>query len=475
MEKGEGMESTTYKTTRVKLSMGEKVNYAVSEFGYNAIYIWISAFMTIFCTDYIGVPAAMVSVLLLLVRVFDAINDPMIGSLADRTRSKWGRYKPWVAIGGTVMSLLIIALFAAQPGWSTTFKIAYVWVVYILITVASTCCNMPYGALNGVLTSDTEERSKVSGVRMVFAQIGSNFTSLVAASLILFFSGTNGTENTAQGYLGAVVVTVVIGLPTILWSAVKSKERVLPPPEQMEKGNTIPMKTQLKCLFGNKYAIISMLGQFMCGFLSYGRFAIMSYYFTYVSGDFTLYSITGTVGIITGILGPGLLCPWLYRVFRHKGRAIGAGFGLTALTFIPMFLFDAHGIWFWVFYALSNLFMCAAGALRYSCDGDNVDFAEYKYGVRCDGFLSSFISLMLKAGGAVGPAVFLGLLGMFGYVPGGVQNATVLTLLNMGMSIIPAVLSGIAALAFLAFYDMDEKKHSTIITELEKRRGITAE
>lgn len=462
-----------YVTSRVKLTIGERINYAVAEFGYNSIYVWISTFMVIFCTDVLGISPVSVSLLLLLVRIFDAINDPIIGSIADRTKSKWGRYKPWVAIGATVMSLLIIVLFAAQPGWSNGVKTAYVWIVYTLITVASTACNMPYGALNGVITSDTEERTKLSGMRMVFVNIGGNFTPLIAPALMLFFAG--GVENSAKGYLFAVIFSVALGLPTLIWSAVKSKERVQPPPEQMEAGNKIPFKTQIKTLTGNKYAIVSMVGQFMNGFLAYGRMAIMAYYFTYVSEDFSLLARTGIIGIIAGVLGSGWLCPFIYKMLRHKGRAVGISFLIAGLFYAPMFFLNAHGVAFWVFYFLSALFGGAAGALRYSCDGDNADYAEYKYGVRVDGFLSSFISLMLKFGGAVGPAVLMAWIGKLGYIANQPQNDAVRNALNLSMSIVPAVLAVVAAAAFFIFHDMDEKKHKEIVDELERRRGITSE
>lgn len=370
------------------------------------------------------------------------------------------------------MTILIAVLFAAQPTWSMTMKLVWMWVVYILITVASTACNMPYGAMNGVITSNSEERAKLSGMRMVFANLGSNFTNLIAASLILALSGTGRTENTAQGYFWAVVISCAIGLPTLIWSAVKSKERVLPPPEQMEKGAKIPIGKQLKCLFGNKYALICLSGQFMVGFLAYGRMTIMAYYFTYYAGDFKLYSITGIVGIITGIVGAGVLCPLLYKVFKHKGRALTVGFGLCAIFFAPMFWLMPQGIWFWVFYALSNLFNSAASALRYSCDGDNADYAEHKYGIRVDGFLSSFVSLMLKAGGAVGPALLLAWLDGLGYAPNVAQNAAVLNALNLSMSLIPAGLCLLCALGYLFIYDLDGDKHAAIVSELERRRGL---
>lgn len=102
----------TYESSNVMPSLGERISCGVADFGYASAYMWVSSFMTIFFTDYVGVPAASVSALLLVVRIFDAINDPIIGSIADRTKSKYGRYRPWVAVGGTVMCLMIALMFA---------------------------------------------------------------------------------------------------------------------------------------------------------------------------------------------------------------------------------------------------------------------------------------------------------------------------------------------------------------------------
>ena len=227
----------------------------------------------------------------------------------------------------------------------------------------------------------------------------------------------------------------------------------------------------MKCLLGNKYALGCMFGQFVAGFYTYGRYTIMAYYFTYYEGDFNLYSITGIIGLFTGIAGSGLLGPWLYKVIQHKGRAVGTAFGLSGILSIPMFWLSAKGVLFWVFYAVSTALGTAAFGLRYGCDGDNADYAEYKYGIRVDGFLSAFISMMLKAGGAVGPAVLLVWLDSLGYVANQAQNASVLNALNIGISFIPAVLLLLVALNFLIFYDMDSKKHAEIVKELECRRG----
>lgn len=363
---------------------------------------------------------------------------------------------------------LIALLFAVRPTWPMSLKTVWMWALYILVTIASTCYGMSYNALCGIITSNAAGRTKLANARMVCSSLGTNFTNLIAATMILFFSGTNQTENTARGYFFAVLFSILIGLPFILWTAVKSKERVPLPKEQRENGK-IPIALQFKCLFGNKYALACVVGQFVAGFHAYGRMSILVYYLTYYEGNFKLYSITGVIGLFTGICGSGLLAPVIYKIFRHKGRAVGVSFGLAGILVVPMFWLSAKGILFWIFYALSNAFGTAASGLRYSCDGDNADYAEYKYGIRVDGFLSSFVSMCMKAGGAVGPAVFLAVLDKLGYVANQAQNAAVMTALNFGMSFLPGILLLIIAFIFLKFYDMDEKKHKEIVQAIEQR------
>ena len=127
--------------TNIKLSVKDRINYTIAEFGYNSIYYWISAFMTIFFTDQMGIKAGMVSLLLLVVRIFDGINDPLIGSMADRSKSdRFGnRYTRWVRWGAIGMCTAIFLLFCCQAGWSYNIKCVYMWVIYIMVTVMSTC------------------------------------------------------------------------------------------------------------------------------------------------------------------------------------------------------------------------------------------------------------------------------------------------------------------------------------------------
>lgn len=452
-------------STNIKLSFKQRFNYAVSEFGYNAIYFWVSAFMMIYFTDVIGVSAGMVSMLILVVRIFDGVNDPIIGSIADRTNSRWGRYKPWVGIGGTIMGILIVLLFSARPGWSDTGKIVYMWVIYIAVTIASTCCNMPFGALNGILTSDSGERNKLAALRMVFANCGAQVSGIIAMPLIMLIASTTTGPAAAGGYTGAVAICVIVGVPLLIYTAVKVKEVVKQPPKQKK----IPLSKQFACFFKNRYAIIAAFGFFMTGIGAYGRMAMLIYYFQYVAKNPIGMSIAGFVGLAAGLLGSGVLSVFVYAQTRHKGRAVMVSYLLAAVTYLAMFFFPSTNILFWIFMFLSQLFFSAANSITYGLIGDAVDVGEHRYGVRVDGFLASFGSLMLKVGGAIGPAVMLLIIDKLGYVPNAAtQPQGVLTALNASISIVLAICSVVGAVVF-AFYNMDEKKHAEIRAEIEQR------
>ena len=178
----------------------KRMYYALGDFGYNFMYYWLSTYLMIYYTDTIGIPAATVSVMMLVVRIFDAFNDPVIGSLADRTNSRWGRYRPWFMLGSIAMACFIVLIFAASPGWQMTSRLLWMWGIYLLLTVASTCSNMPYGALNGCITPDSEDRAKVSGLRMMFANVSSMVTVIIAVPLMIAFS-SDGSASSARGYL----------------------------------------------------------------------------------------------------------------------------------------------------------------------------------------------------------------------------------------------------------------------------------
>ena len=452
-----------YVDANIKLTVGQRLNYAIAEFGYNFIYFWVSSYLMIYYTDIIGVAAGSVSLLVLVVRIFDAANDPIIGSIADRTRSPWGRYRPWVLLGGIALAITVFFLFNANPHWDTTTKVIYMWVLYITVTLASTCCNMPFGAMNGVLTSNANERVKLSGMRMVVANIGLNLAGVVAIPLVVAFSAAGGAQ-TAGGYRWAVLFCCVISVPTLAWTACKCREVLMPPPTQ----DHIPIKSQFKAL-ANRYIFIAIFGNLLGGVVMYGKMSMLTYYFKYVSHDEGLMTTYSLLGMIGAVVGAGLIGPWAYGKLKNKGRVQFWNNLISCILCVVMYFFIAPSPVFFILTLIIGFGNGVTGSINYSLVPAAIDYGELKTGVRCDGCIASFVSTALKFGGAIGPALGGWALGYFGFVANVEQTAGVQSMLNFSVTIVPAICCLLTMIAFM-FYDLNDEKHVQIREELDRRR-----
>ena len=448
-------------STDVSIPRKKQIEITLGDLGYNLIYYWVTAFITIYYTDVIGVSAFVVSGLLLWVRLFDALNDPLMGMLCDRTRSRWGRYRPWVALGGVLTSIFMIALFNANPEWSSTTKIVYMYIMYILLTVAATICNMSYAAMISVATTNGRTRAELAGKRQLFVNVGNGILGMIAVSAV----GKLGGGNERMGYLFAVIITVVIGLPLLLNSVRVSKEVVTPVAEKKASAREL-----LKCVFGNKCAVVCVSCFLLLGFSSYGKAAMYTYYFKYYVGDYSLYSSYSLVNMIGCVIGAALVSWVVSRHSKNRGHDCAKSLVVSALFYGLLYIFPAPSVMYYVCIVLCGVFHGMSTALMTSAIPDCVDMSEYRYGVRSDGFLSAFMSFCMKTGGAVGPAVLIAIMGQLGYAANGVQNAQVLTVINASISLLPCVLYIIMAVLLFTLYDLNEEKHQIIVNELDKRR-----
>lgn len=455
-----GVDLNTFHLTPV-----QRFYYALGDFGYNFMYYWLSTYLMIYYTDTIGIPTAAVSIMMLVVRIFDAFNDPVIGSLADRTNTRWGRYRPWFLFGSIAMATFIVLIFAASPDWSYTVRLAWMWVVYLLLTVASTCSNMPYGALNGCITPDTEDRAKVSGLRMMFANVSSMVTVIIAVPLIRVFA-RDGSATDARGYFWAVLITCLLGIPTMVVCCWKTKEVVTPPPDQ----DTIPMKAQMQSLFKNKPVIILILGQLILGCVIYGRAAILSYYWQYNAGNAGFATTYGWISLVAAVVGTGWLGNFLFKILKHKGKVCAALNFLTAAAYFIMYFVTAPAASFWILTFIGSMSFYAYMGVHFGAIGDAVDYGEYVSGVRCDGFLSSIVSVANKAGGAIMPAIAAAVLAALGYAANEVQTTQVLNAINWFITLIPAAISALNGIFYL-MYPISTERHKEIMEELIRRRS----
>ena len=451
-----------------RLSIPKKLMFGAGMGGYNIMWYWINSFLMIFYTDTIGVSMAAITSLMLFVRIFDAINDPIIGSFMDRRTTRWGRYRPYVLLGSILMMLFICMVFGARADWSATTKLVWMWVTYTLATVGSTVQFMAYGSLQGVLTSDGQERSSISLWRMICTGLGNMGAGYIGIYLLVFFSG--GEQRTASGYFWVVFVCCCFGVVANFLTFIGSKEKIHPPKSQLK----VPMKTTFKCLFCNLPMLIVLVGMLCNGLMNYGRLSVQMYYLTYAVGNANLAQIIGLVGGFGTLLG-GPVAKIAHRLIKNKGRAIIAVLALFTLNQVLVYNcpYDQH-ILIVVLLSLDMVWSGALGALMYAITGDVADYTQLKFGVRVDGLISSSSSLGMKIGGAVSPAIASAMMASAGFVANQAQPQKVIDAIMFNIAVFPAIVS-VVAIILLLFYKIDDKRQKEIVRQLIENGQLEAE
>ena len=450
----------THESNRPKIPLLSKLAYGMGDVGCNFSWMFVGNFLMIFYTDVFGIGMGAVATLMLVSRFWDAVNDPIIGALSDKTHSRWGRYRPWLLFGAPLTALVLVLTFWAHPEWSQSGKIIYMAVTYCILVLGYTCVNIPYGTLCGAMTQNIDERAQLNTSRSVSAMVAIGIINIVTIPLIGFFGG----GNPQQGYLLTAILYGAIFAACHIFCFAKTKEVVEVPRQQK-----LPLKVQIRSVLRNKPYLLALLGQILFGFILYGRNADMLYYFTYVEGSATLFSLYSLVIIVPAIIGAGCF-PMVFKRTANKGWAASIFALGTGVTMIALYFFspNASPVAFYTFAALSQFFFSGFNTAIYAIIPDCVEYGEWETGVRNDGFQYAFISLGNKIGMALGTSLLAVALGAAGYVSNAEQNANVIAIMRHAFSTIPGILWIVTAVALL-FYRLDKNTYNRIVDELRQR------
>jgi len=441
-----------------KLSFKEKVGYGLGDFAANIVFQTVMIFLMYYYTDIFGIPAAAVGTLFLLSRIWDAINDPMMGALADRTKSKHGRFRPWIKWTAFPFGILAVLMFTT-PDFSLNGKIIYAYVTYILMMMVYTANNIPYGALSGVMTSNSVERTSLNSYRFVLGQSAALMVQALTLPLIAFF----GAGDKALGYQLTMALFAVIAIGMFYVTFYSTKERI--EPVQTE---ATPLKEDLKDLMHNRpWVILFVMGLVTFIFLSL-RIAVGLYYFQYYVGDeglFSMFAVLGTIGLIIGIP----LSKPLTKKFGKRNTYIASNV-LSGLAVLALFFPSPDQ--YYIAYGLSALvgFLNGPGVpILWAMYADTADYAEWKFGRRATGIVFSAATFGQKFGWGIGGAITGWLLALFNYVPNAVQSPEAIWGIKMMLSVIPGVLMILSA-GVLFFYNLTEPFMEKVQAELSDRR-----
>lgn len=455
-----------------KLSLKEKVGYSLGDAASNIYFQTFIIFLLNFYTDVFGIPAAAVGTMFLITRIFDAVNDPIMGAVADRVNTKWGKFRPFVFFFGIPLVIMGVITFTT-PDYDPSGKLVYAYITYNLLMIMYTIVNVPYSALMAVITPNSLERTELSSFRFVAAFVGGLIVQGSTIYLVKYF----GKGNDAVGWQWAMGVLGIIALIFLFITFITTKERVHPP-----KGQKIEVKKDLKDLFTNKaWLLIAGATVFQLIFIVMRSSSII-YYFKYYILDQELdlfgyiiplpfetftssFLLTGTIFNILG----AILTKWISKIFDKKNTYAGCLF-ISAAGSISFFFLEPTNVL--LIYAINILISFAWGpvsVLQWAMYTDAADFSEWKNKRRATGLLMAASLFALKLGLTLGGALVGYILAYYGFVANEVQSAESVNGIIMLMSIFPAAF-GIIGTLLMIFYPLNNKMMEKIESDLNERR-----
>lgn len=442
-----------------KISFKEKVGYGLGDTASNLYFQMFVNFLLFFYTDVFGIPAAAAGTMLVVSRFWDAVNDPMMGVIADRTNTKWGKFRPYMVWMSAPLAIIGVLTFAT-PDFSVTGKIIYAYITYTLMMMAYTAINIPYSALMGVISPNSQERTSVSTYRFVLAFIGAFVVQGLTLPLVKFFGG----ENQSVGFPLTMAVFGVLACILFYVTFKTTRERVVAPETQNSS-----LKQDIRNLLQNRpWVYLVIMGIFTLGYVIIRSGTILYYFKYYLKNEAlaSLFMVLGTVAVIIGVASTQFFAK---KLGKKKFYIIVMSLS-TILTALFYFVPSDQIVMIFVLHILISLIMAPQAPLLWAMYADTADYSEWKNKRRATGLIFSAATFSQKFGIAIGGGMAGWLLAMFGFIPNVNQTADTLNGIRMMMSFIPAIGSLIATIAAF-FYELDDDTMKTIELELEARKA----
>lgn len=470
-----------------KLSVGEKIGYGLGDASANLIFQVMIILQLSFYTDTFGIAPAAAGTLLFVARFWDAIFDFMMGLIADRTKSRWGKFRPWILFTAVPFGVMAFLCFYT-PNLSTGGKLLYAYATYIAFMTIYSMNNLPYSALSAVMTSDIGDRTALSSYRQTCAMIAGVIVQGLALWLVAYFGkGEGGTANSALGYEWTIGIFAAIGIVLFFITFATTKERIQPDPHQKTS-----VRQDFTDLFSNgPWWILFLLTIFIFitlamrgGDLVY----LLKYYFdkdaelnvikmfglaiadtndtnAIVAKAFGIFSVSGLITTILGIMAS----KW-FAVRMGKRNAFILGLSTITILWVPFYFLPPNALLAGIIIQLFAQFGYGITApLLWAMMADAGDYSEWKTGRRATAIVFAAVVFGLKAGLGIGGAICGWILAYYNYQPNVAQTERALQGIRLTASIFPAIPFAISIILLL-FYKINKPMELQMQAELTERR-----
>jgi len=450
-----------------RLENSEYIGYALGDTASNFFFQSFNIFLTYYYVDVWGIPATALLWMMPIVRLIGAFDDPVMGLLADRTQTRWGKFRPYLLWGAIPYGICGCLMFAG-PNLSANGRLAYAYITYALMLTSYTVINVPYSSLLGVISPSSRTRTVASSFRFVGAFAGALLISLFVRPLVKYL----GAGNEMQGFRMTMAIFAVASIVMFWITFATTRERVAPPPGQQTN-----VKEELRELFRNWPWVMLLVASVLSTTFVALRSGSTLFYFKYVVGDpgapvflgldrSTIFLTTGSLGLILGTSCLGSIARKIDK--KYYAAALSA---ITAFCFAAFFVLPRNS--FGLQLGLNALAQFCAGptsALTWALYGDVADYGEWKFGRRSTGLVYSASLFSIKTGILVGGFLLPLFLDQFGFVRNAAQTPTALLGITLAFSIAPAFFALLKAGALL-IYPLNQTRVDEIERELAARRA----
>jgi len=444
-----------------KVSFGEKLRYGLGDAGCNFVWTTVGSFLIMYYIDVVGIAAAMVGTIMLVARLVDGGLDLVFGVLIDKTKTRWGKARPWILWSAIPLAISLVLLFNVPSGWSIEAKVAYAFATYIFLAAfCYTPANLSYSTLLCLITNNQHERTVMSTIRFLCTMAAVLIISYITMPLVAQFGGGQ------SGWSAVSVIFAVLALGLLLVTFFGTKERYVP----MASGHSaqgITVGQSFKLLMKNKHFVYTTI-IFLVNYAAMGAsMGVTIYYAKDILGDASVFGTLMMVGMVPVILGL-FFYPMITKLMG-KQMSLILGYGLMIIGLVLIAVFPTS-----LPIVLTGLVIKGIGSVPHTAGlfaivADVVDYGEWKTNVRLDGLTNSAVSFGMRVGTGIGTALVGWVLAAGNYTAGAAtQSGGALAAMLSLYIYIPLGLY-VVGLVVMFFLNID-KQYAQITADLQKRR-----